>query len=116
MTDPNCVFCKIASGAIPVRRLLEDEHGLAFPDANPQAPTHVLIIPKAHHASLAAVPEGEQELPGKLLSMARRLAANLGLVERGYRVVINTGPEAGQSVHHLHLHLLAGRPMAWPPG
>lgn len=116
MTDPNCIFCKIASGAIPARRLAEDEHGLAFADLNPQAPTHALVIPRAHHASLAAVPDGETALLGHLLALTQRLAVQLGVDKTGYRVVINSGVDAGQTVHHLHLHLLAGRAMTWPPG
>lgn len=116
MTDPSCIFCKIASGAIPAKRLLEDEHGLAFADLKPQAPVHALVIPRAHHASLSAVPDEEHALLGRLLSLAKRLAAQLGVDKTGYRIVINSGADAGQTVHHLHLHLLAGRSMAWPPG
>ena len=116
MTDPNCLFCKIATGAIPATRLAEDEHGLAFADLNPQAPTHALIIPRAHYASLAAVPDAQTALLGHLLALAKRLAAELGVDKSGYRVVINSGVDGGQTVHHLHLHLLAGRAMAWPPG
>ena len=116
MTDPNCIFCKIASGAIAAKRLIEDEHGLAFADLNPQAPVHALVIPRVHHASLAAVPDAETALLGHLLALAKRLAAQLGVDQAGYRVVINSGDDAGQTVHHLHLHLLAGRVMAWPPG
>jgi histidine triad (HIT) family protein len=116
MTDPNCIFCKIASGAIPAKRLLEDEHGLAFADLNPQAPVHALVIPRAHHASLAAVPESETALLGHLLALTKRLAVQLGVDNAGYRTVINSGADGGQTVHHLHLHLLAGRAMTWPPG
>ena len=116
MTDPTCIFCKIVAGTIPAQRLAEDEHALAFPDINPQAPTHVLVIPKEHHLSVATLPDEAAELPGKLIALARGLAAKLGLDQRGYRLVINTGPEGGQVVPHLHLHLLAGRQMGWPPG
>ena len=116
MNDPTCIFCKIATGAIPAKRLAEDEHGLAFADLNPQAPTHALVIPRAHHASLAAVPAAETELLGHLLALTKRLAVQLGVDQSGYRVVINSGADAGQTVHHLHLPLLAGRAMAWPPG
>ena len=115
-TDPNCVFCKIVSGAIPAPRLGENEHAIAFRDLNPQAPTHALVVPKAHHASLAAVPADQDALLGQLLALAREVAASLGVAASGYRVVINTGPEGGQVVPHLHVHLLAGRQMGWPPG
>jgi histidine triad (HIT) family protein len=116
MNHPDCVFCKIVSGQIPAKRLAEDQWGLAFPDLSPQAPTHLLVVPKVHHASLAAVPIGEEALLGHLLGLAQRTAAGLGLAERGYRVVINSGAESGQTVWHLHLHVLGGRPMRWPPG
>ena len=113
---PECIFCKIAAGQIPATLVYEDDQVVAFDDLNPQAPTHLLIVPREHHASLALVPAGEELVLGKLLALTRELAAALGLDARGYRVVINTGPEAGQSVPHLHLHLLAGRPLGWPPG
>jgi histidine triad (HIT) family protein len=111
----DCLFCKIASGAIPVERLYEDERVLAFPDINPQAPTHVLVIPKQHIASHADAAAGDTDLLGHLLWAAGEVARakNLG---RGYRLVINTGPDGGQTVDHLHLHLLGGRAMHWPPG
>jgi len=111
----DCLFCKIASGTIPVKRLHEDDQILAFPDINPQAPVHVLVIPKKHLASIAhATPENTAML-GHLMSEAAKLAETLGLAN-GYRLVINTGPDGGQTVDHLHVHLLGGRPMHWPPG
>ena len=115
MSD-DCLFCKIASGKIPVQRLAEDDVALAFPDLNPQAPTHVLVIPKVHVASLVEVAEGDWPVMGRVLGLAAKVAKQLGLDGRGYRTVINSGPDAGQSVHHLHVHLLGGRSMLWPPG
>lgn len=113
MTD--CLFCKIVSGAIPATRLYEDEHRLAFADIHPQAPVHILIIPRRHIASLAHALPGDTALLGQLLATAGDIARaqNLG---NGYRLVINTGPDGGQTVDHLHLHLLGGRHMHWPPG
>jgi histidine triad (HIT) family protein len=111
----DCLFCKIAAGAIPVTPLYQDEHILAFPDINPQAPFHALIIPKQHHASLAHTAASDAPLLGELLVAANNLAREQGL-ENGYRVVINTGDDGGQTVSHLHLHLLGKRQMGWPPG
>ncbi len=110
-----CLFCKIVNAEIPVKRLAETEEALAFPDINPQAPVHVLLIPKRHIASHAqALPE-DAALLGKLLALAGDVARdrNLG---NGYRLVINTGADGGQTVEHLHIHLLGGRQMHWPPG
>ncbi len=110
-----CLFCKIVSGAIPAQRLHEDEHTLAFADINPQAPVHVLVIPKRHIASTAhALPE-DAALHGQLLAAAGEIARAQNL-DNGYRLVINTGSDGGQTVDHLHVHLLGGRHMAWPPG
>lgn len=114
-TVSDCLFCKIAAGAIPVTRLYETDEVLAFPDINPQAPVHILIIPKAHHASLAHTAHTETTLLGGLLSAAVEVAKQQGLAN-GYRVVINTGDDGGQTVEHLHLHLLGQRHMGWPPG
>lgn len=113
----DCIFCKIASGEIPAKKLYEDEDAIAFADIDPKAPVHTLIIPRKHIASLAEVedtPEGKHLL-GHLHSVANRLAQQQGL-GNGYRIVINTGPDGGQTVGHLHLHLLGGRQMHWPPG
>lgn len=109
----DCVFCKIVSGEIPGQRIFEDDQSVAFADLAPQAPTHVLIVPRHHVGSLAEL--GDPALAGHLLTVAADLARQLGL-EQGYRVVVNTGPDGGQTVGHLHLHLLGGRPMRWPPG
>ncbi|MBM3908538.1 MAG: histidine triad nucleotide-binding protein [Gemmatimonadetes bacterium] len=109
-----CLFCKIIAREIPATIVAEDEHCLAFRDINPQAPTHVLVIPKEHVPSLNQV--SDPLLAGRVLAFARDLAAREGLAERGYRVVLNTNAEAGQTVFHLHAHLLGGREMGWPPG
>ncbi len=111
----DCLFCKIAAGTIPVTRLYEDDLCVAFPDINPQAPTHILIIPKQHISSLAHATTEDAPLLGHLLATAAAIAAQQKLAD-GYRTVINTGSDGGQTVHHLHLHLLGGRAMHWPPG
>jgi histidine triad (HIT) family protein len=114
----DCLFCKIVAGQIPVERIYEDEHVLAFPDIHPQAPVHVLIVPKQHFASIADVTEGA--MVGNLMAAAVKVAGQKGIGLRkdggGYRLVVNTGPDGGQTVYHLHVHLLGGRAMAWPPG
>lgn len=110
-----CVFCRIAAGEESSRIIYQDEDVTAFHDRNPQAPTHVLIIPNEHIESVKEVEPGDAALLGKLFVVARRLADREGLVG-GYRLVVNTGSQAGQSVSHLHMHLLGGRPMNWPPG
>jgi histidine triad (HIT) family protein len=114
-TNPDCLFCKISSDTIPFTRLFENDHVLAFPDINPQAPVHILIIPKQHFRSLAHTTSTEAELLSQLLSAATEVAQQQHL-DNGFRVVINTGPDGGQTVDHLHLHLLGGRHMHWPPG
>jgi histidine triad (HIT) family protein len=108
---PDCIFCKIAAHQIPVKAVHEDGHCLAFPDINPQAPTHLLLIPKQHYPNAAAAPA---EVIGSLLKEAATLAQRE--LPRGYRLVVNTGDDGGQTVHHLHVHILGGRPMHWPPG
>ncbi len=114
-TVSDCLFCKIASGAIPVTRLYEDEQVLAFPDIRPQAPIHILVIPRQHFASLAHTNAADSALLGHLLSATAEIARQQGLA-KGYRLVINTGPDGGQTVDHLHVHLLGARHMGWPPG
>jgi histidine triad (HIT) family protein len=111
----DCIFCKIAAGTIPSKKVREDEFLLAFHDIDPKAPTHILVIPKKHVASLDHAQAGDQALLGKLLLAAADIAREQGL-GRGYRVVISTGPEGGQTVDHLHLHILGGRQLHWPPG
>jgi histidine triad (HIT) family protein len=111
----DCLFCKIAAGEIPVERIYEDERVLAFPDIHPQAPTHVLVIPKQHLASHAGAAAKDTDLLGHLLWAVGEVARAKKL-DGGYRLVINTGPDGGQTVDHLHIHLLGGRAMHWPPG
>lgn len=116
MDDPNCLFCKIASGRIPANIVHETEHVLAFRDINPQAPTHVLIIPRRHIATINDLDDGDAELVGRLLTAARDIARQEGTDAAGYRVTMNCNKAAGQTVFHLHLHLLGGRNFSWPPG
>ena len=110
------IFEKIAAHEIPAKIVFEDADVIAFHDVNPQAPVHVLIVPKRVIPRLAEAKEADQALLGKLLLTAARLARDLGVSESGYRVVINSGPDAGESVPHLHVHLLGKRALAWPPG
>ena len=109
-----CLFCKIAAGSIPAKLVAETPHAIAFHDIAPQAPVHVLVIPRRHYASLAETPDGS--VMAEVSELAKRVARELGVEQSGYRVVVNTGDDGGQTVHHLHLHLLAGRPLKWPPG
>jgi histidine triad (HIT) family protein len=111
-----CLFCKIATKQIPSKVQFEDDDLLAFHDINPTAPTHVLVIPKQHIVSLADGKAEHEALLGKLMLAAARVAEETGIVKSGYRVVTNIGPDAGQSVFHLHIHVIGGRAMAWPPG
>ena len=110
------IFKKIINREIPAKIVYEDELCLAFRDVNPQAPTHILLIPKKEIASMNDLKEGDASLMGRLMTVVPKIAAQEGLTESGYRVVINTGDQAGQSVHHIHLHILGGRSLAWPPG
>ena len=116
MSDANCLFCRIANKAVPAQIVGEDEGLLAFKDINPQAPTHLLIIPTEHIRALTDVSESHSGLMGRALRFANRLAREGGIAEGGYRVVVNCGAGAGQTVWHLHFHLLGGRAMRWPPG
>jgi len=111
----NCLFCKIAAKQIPAKLVFEDPDLFAFEDINPQAPTHILVCPRKHFASLDEAQPADQAVIGKLLLVAAQLARARNL-QPGYRTVFNTGALAGQSVFHLHLHLLGGRPFRWPPG
>ena len=111
----NCIFCKIVRGEIPAKKAYEDDDVVAFHDLNPQAPTHVLIVPRKHLASLDEATDADEALLGRIALAARKLARDLG-VASGYRVVNNCGESAGQSVFHIHFHLLGGRPLGWPPG
>jgi histidine triad (HIT) family protein len=110
-----CLFCKIVAGEIPSKKVFEDDRVYAFRDTNPQAPTHVLVVPRKHVASLAETSVEDQEMLGYLHLIVSRIAKNEGL-SQGFRTVINTGPDGGQTVDHLHVHLLGGRAMMWPPG
>ena len=112
----NCIFCKIVKKEIPAKVVYEDEAILAFEDLHPKAPTHVLIIPKDHFASLNDVPEDRSDLLAHVLIKARQIAQNRGIAESGYRIVLNTARDSGQDVFHIHFHLLGGRKMSWPPG
>jgi histidine triad (HIT) family protein len=109
-----CIFCQVVQGELDSEIVQENDRALAFKDVNPQAPTHILIIPKEHIPSLSETPEGKEDLLGHLLLMTRQIARAQGLA--AYRVIINDGAGAGQTVFHLHLHLLAGRAFSWPPG
>jgi histidine triad (HIT) family protein len=109
-----CIFCKIAAGEVPAQVVKRGDGLLAFADLNPQAPTHLLIIPTTHVGSLNDAKDSK--VLGEMLSFARELAQERGIAMRGYRIVVNTNPDGGQTVFHLHLHLLGGRPMTWPPG
>jgi histidine triad (HIT) family protein len=111
----DCIFCKIAAGSIPAKKVREDDAVLAFHDIDPKAPTHILVIPKKHIASLAEAKADDAALLGRLLLAVAEIAQEQGL-GKGYRVVISTGAEGGQTVDHLHLHVLGGRQMHWPPG
>ncbi len=111
-----CLFCAIAAGEIPATTVLETDRILAFRDINPRAPTHVLVIPKEHHPTVAALAAADAGLLGEVIAGAHRVAEEEGVSETGYRVVFNTGAQAGQTVFHVHGHVLGGRPLAWPPG
>ena len=109
----NCLFCRIAAGEIPSNKVYEDDRVLAFRDIDPQAPTHVLLIPKQHFANIL---EADTETIAHMHKVVKELAAELGIAEKGFRVVINTGEDGQQTVKHLHMHILGGRSMQWPPG
>lgn len=112
----DCLFCQIIDGKIPSEKVYEDEDVLAFNDIHAQAPTHVLVIPKKHIASARDLEEKDGALLGKIFAVINRVAADQGLAERGFRIVNNCGEDGGQTVHHIHFHLLGGRQLTWPPG
>lgn len=114
MTD--CLFCKIRDGEIPCDIIYEDEHVLAFFDVNPQAPLHLLIIPRKHIATVNDISDDDEPVMGRMFAAAKIIAAQQGVSADGYRLVVNCNRKAGQSVFHIHMHLLAGRAMNWPPG
>lgn len=116
MSAEGCLFCRILDGDIPADIVYESDGAIAFRDINPQAPTHVLIIPRKHIATIDDLDQEDDRIVGGLYLAAQAIARQEGLTEGGYRVVMNCGEGAGQSVFHIHLHLLGGRPMHWPPG
>lgn len=113
MTD--CIFCKLASGEIPTTVVYQDDQVFAFNDMDPQAPVHILLIPKKHIASISELTEEDAALMGHMMLVAKKLAADAGITEGGFRCVMNTGEDGGQSVKHLHMHILGGKAMGWPP-
>lgn len=113
---PDCLFCGIASGEIPAKTVRESSRAIAFRDINPQAPAHVLVIPRDHYPNLAALAAAGDGLLDEVATLAGQIAQDEGVADRGYRVVFNTGADAGQTVHHVHAHVLGGRPLEWPPG
>lgn len=112
----DCLFCRIARKEIPSKTVFEDADCVAFEDINPQAPHHVLVVPRAHYETLDDVPASETAMFGRMVMVATRIARERGLGESGYRLVLNCRESAGQSVFHIHLHLLGGRSFGWPPG
>jgi histidine triad (HIT) family protein len=113
---PDCLFCRIVKREIPASIVYEDDRVLAFNDINPQAPTHVLVVPKRHIASLDALSDGDDAIVGEVVRRAAAIARERGIADGGYRTVFNTNRDAGQTVFHIHLHLIGGRNMGWPPG
>jgi histidine triad (HIT) family protein len=111
-----CLFCNIVEKKVPADVVYEDEHALAFRDIRPVAPTHVLVIPRRHIAAIHELTDADADAMGRVMIAARKVADQLGLTDAGYRVVVNDGDAAGQTVHHIHAHVLGGRNLAWPPG
>ena len=112
----DCLFCKILAGEIPADLVYESETAVAFRDINPQAPTHVLVIPRKHISTINDIEQDDQAIVGSLYTAAREIAADAGIADEGYRAVMNCNEGAGQSVFHIHLHVLGGRAFGWPPG
>lgn len=115
-TRAECIFCRIADGSLPAAIVRQDEHTVAFRDLDPKAPVHVLVIPRRHIASINDVRDDDGTVLGALFIAARDVAASEGIADDGYRLVVNTGAAANQTVHHVHLHVIGGRTMSWPPG
>lgn len=111
-----CIFCKIVDKKIPAKIVYEDEFTIAFEDINPQAPVHILVIPKKHVPTLLDIKDEDSSLISHLIMVAKRIAIDKGIAQRGFRIVTNCNPESGQTVYHIHIHLLGGRKMHWPPG
>lgn len=116
MASSDCLFCRIASGGIPADVVYQDQHVVAFRDISPQAPVHFLVIPRRHVASLNVAQESDRDLLGRMFLAARDTARAEGVADGGYRTVLNVGADAGQVVQHVHMHVLGGREMGWPPG
>ena len=116
MSVENCLFCKIAGGQISAKIVYQDQDVVAFADINPQAPQHVLLIPRRHIASMTDITPEDGALLASIYMVATKIARELGIAESGFRFLTNVGPDSGQSVFHLHFHLLGGRKLAWPPG
>lgn len=114
--EMNCIFCKIVKGEIPSKKIYEDNLVFAFNDIAPQAPVHILIVPKRHYSTILEIEEKDKELIGHIFIVANKIAKEMGFNEKGFRIVVNCNRDGGQTVFHLHFHLLAGRPMHWPPG
>ena len=112
---PDCLFCGIVAGEVPATMVIDGKRVIAFRDINPQAPTHVLVIPRDHVPNVAALASAGDGLLDELITEAHQVAVGEGIADRGYRIVFNTGPEAGQTVGHVHAHVIGGRPMPWPP-
>jgi histidine triad (HIT) family protein len=115
-SSPNCLFCKIIEKKIPAKIIHEDEYSIAFTDINPQAPVHLLIVPKKHITDIHSLAISDRDVIGHLFFIAKTIASKQGLDKDGYRLVINNGQGAGQTIFHIHLHLLSGRRFTWPPG
>jgi histidine triad (HIT) family protein len=115
-TAADCIFCRIIAGDVPARKVHEDDLVVAFHDVGPRAPTHILVVPRRHIPSAAQLTEADAPLLGRLFAVAAGIARDQGIAEGGYRLVINVGTWGGQTVDHLHLHLMGGRPFTWPPG
>ncbi|KTD19704.1 histidine triad nucleotide-binding protein [Legionella londiniensis] len=112
----DCLFCKIIGGDIPAKVIFENSEIMAFRDIKPQAPTHVLVVPKKHIATIADADTGDERLLGQMILAAKKIANEEGLTEKGYRLIFNVNSYGGQEIYHIHLHLLGGRQMTWPPG
>lgn len=112
----DCLFCKIIEKTIPAKIVYEDEQALAFEDINPQAPVHILVIPRKHISTILDLEEEDNNRLGHVFKVVNKIARDKGIAERGFRLVTNCNPESGQTVYHIHFHLLGGRPMHWPPG
>ncbi len=115
-TDPACLFCRIVAGEIPAAFVHQDDLVIAFPDIAPRAPTHILVIPREHIVSAVALTDADSTTVGRLFTVAAQVARDAGIADAGYRLVTNIGRAAGQTVDHLHIHLMGGRSMTWPPG